>query len=718
MSFNFETDTIININGHRIEFPWFLITEASCGIDFGYLRTKRLKGNLNGNFKVLARSKMDIIRNISRLKKAGVPYFFPCSNVSCFRLQSGDKHSLYPDNFTELKAYTIDIETTGLDKEFCEITAIGVLNHITDEIMIFTGSERTLLINFTTWLRTTEIDVLVGHNHIIFDVPFLMHRCGIHHLPLLWGAKLSIATPQRWESFFRNRYGRFAYNNIEINGIDLIDTMFCAMRYDTMFRTLPGYGLKPLEKHFGIAGDERLILTGKQIVEYGKSKDPKKRAALQTYLRYDLVGTKGLYGLLAPVEFYQTKIAPLSFQEMHIFGIGKKWNYTMLQDYVLAGHSIPVQNYTKRKEKYLGADVACYFHGRVENVHKIDVSSLYPSIMLKYDIKPTHDPLNVFQTKLRYVFDERQIRKKQAMVDPTQSPVEKSLKIFINGGYGYLGDANSMFKNEKGAEQVCTHGRKILGAIVDVIEEDDGKAIEMDTDGVIYTGKANTYKTVNEVLPEGIWVDYEGTWKVMLSYKMKNYILWNPNEKATVKGVFFKNSKMWKLKKEFVADMIDAMLHQKAVRPILSNYYAKISLGNVEVDDIKQKYNVKCTQFEYETALAENPNKREQLPEKYFIENSIDFKAGDVVSLYQARNTTRKCEGASEAGDFVKGEFNTKYYLKSLFKFVEQIYTNAPGMLPPDFVVQIDGYHYWRFRFCNVKSKELRQAVKDEKIFI
>ena len=94
----------------------------------------------------------------------------------------------------------------------------------------------------------------------------------------------------------------------------------------------------------------------------------------------------------------------------------------------------------------------------VENVLKVDVESLYPTIMINRSIRPDNDELDLFIPILKYLTETRLVLKQQRIdLDPASREYQlvdsrqNALKILINSFYGYLGTGFSLnLKGENG----------------------------------------------------------------------------------------------------------------------------------------------------------------------------------------------------------------------------------------------------------------------------
>ncbi len=180
-----------------------------------------------------------------------------------------------------------------------------------------------------------------------------------------------------------------------------------------------------------------------------------------------------------------------------------------------------------------------------------DVESLYPSIMLNYDVKPQSDRLGLFQRLLHSLTELRLDTKRcmEAAVTPDERGAldaqQSSYKILINSFYGQLGFSRALFNDFAEADRVAATGQEILKQIMAAIRREDGTVIEVDTDGVFFVppsalqGEAaerNFVAQLNREMPPGIRIGYDGRFQKMLSYKSKNYALMAYDGKMKFKG--------------------------------------------------------------------------------------------------------------------------------------------------------------------------------------
>jgi len=688
--------------GERIiKFSYFIVINRND--DFNHsMHRKYLDGEAEGNLKLWTFDRLEYYRALRYIRKNEIRYWKPKSTVSQFRIATKDKVKLYPEKHTDLNVITFDIETTGLNSEKDNIIMI-IAHHSKFGLQIFKHhNERKILADFEEYLLTHDYDVLNGHNIVNFDIPFVSRRFEIlFKRKMLWKENATMYQSQYY-SILPYRYGKYFYKKVFINNVDIVDTMMMVMSFDLIKRECQNYKLKYLEQFFNlINSEERVYLTGEEI-------KVAKKSMLLKYCQQDVESTLKLYEMFIPSYYYQLLYFPMSLQDVVFNTIVPKWDSAIVIDYLNRDMSIPlpISDEDIVGEKFEGAITGCLKKGVIKNVRKIDVASLYPSIIIKHHIKSNKDYLDVAYNKFVKITKDRLWYKARKKENKLYDYIQSALKYIINPYFGYLGNEYSLYSNLDGAAKVTEYGRYYIIEILKYMEEFGAEIIEIDTDGVIYSGEKLADK-INQKLPKEIQVEDEGFWSQMISYSKKNYILYNAERDWVKKGVFFKSSSMNLLKRQFVDDFIDCIFEKKDFNNLLLRYYEKITSGKCNVDELKQRFRASQTLEEYLQSLKENQNKNPQLPYEYFIKNNIDFSLEDVVYLYKARQG-KKYETMESVENF-DGLYDTRYYLKMIFGFIIKVYKNAPEILPKQFLEVYDDY---RYMFTGVKTRKKKEKEK------
>lgn len=427
----------------------------------------------------------------------------------------------------------IDIETTGLHPEIDRVLMVGLLQD--GETTIITDQdERVLLEKTIAHLNRHKPDCLIGHNLINFDIPFLATRCRVNRIshPFTKAPRTSRITSSSVNG------QPIEFTPVNWRGVDILDTYQQIAIWDKAAAKLSRYDLKSSVIALGLRHDRRLELSVNEIRSCWGNGDLE---TIAEYLKYDLTDTELLADFLLPVVYHQMAVVPdLKFQQLAIASPALKAQKIHQR---LLPHIEPESD---DHSGFDGGTVDLLSPGLHSHVAKIDVSSLYPSIMLRYGICSRKDTENQFLGVLEYMTSERLRLKSLAKSgDKSASFQEKSLKVLINGSYGFFGTCYYSFNDYEAAALVTAYGRKILDLMTSIVTEHNGTVIEIDTDGILFSHPEpeTVYQAVADALPTGINIELELSGCGLYAPKAKNYVIVHPDGKTTVKGLFRKRSR-------------------------------------------------------------------------------------------------------------------------------------------------------------------------------
>ena len=479
------------------------------------------------------------------------PYQFFADPVHQFLLRTG-RTSFLGMTFGDLRRLALDIEVTtapGFEfpnaaRESDRIIAIALADSAGFQTVLSGAemSEADLLRECGRIIRERDPDVLEGHNIFRFDLEYMEARARRLKVPLRWGRDGSALSgyPSRMQVAERT----IAYRRYRVEGRHIVDTWILAQLYDVGARDLESYGLKDVARHFGIAAPDRTYLPPEDIPRIFRE-DP---ATLMAYARDDVIETLGLSAILSPPYFVQAQALPLSYESVVLRGNATKIDGLLLRECLHQGRAVPAPSAGKG---VAGGYTAMLLSGVASKVLHVDVTSLYPSLMLARGIAPAGDSLGVFPTLLRdlrefRVAAKRASREAESPEERTQAgALQQTFKILINSFYGYLAFSQGHWNDYDAANQVTGEGRDLVQALVARLGELGAAVIEVDTDGIYFTpppshtgGDAEGQLTaeLERVLPSGIQLELDGRYEAMLSYKMKNYVLLDERGKLLIKG--------------------------------------------------------------------------------------------------------------------------------------------------------------------------------------
>lgn len=386
---------------------------------------------------------------------------------------------------SDVSILSFDIETVGINPDAPDAKVLLISNtlRIGDQITrkLFAldefKNELSMLQSWCNWVREVDPTILLGHNIYAFDLKFLQTRiknCGVTQVGIernTDGLKLGrddsiMEISDKVSQFRYDGSQQYDYHKINIFGREIVDTFFLSMKYD-VGREFPSYGLKPLIKHLGYERQGRI----KWDFEKHKPKDffGKDKELTQKFKEYcidDSDDALKLYDKMIPSYFYTNTNIPISFQQLLLTATGKWINSFLIRGYIGVDHSIPKP--TEATIKVYGG-LSHGIPGVYKNVVKVDVRSMYPSIIRHFKIKPQgKDPLDFFVTMVDY-FTVRRFDLK-AKFDETKDKfyddLQGACKIFINSAFGTLGTSGLHFNDQEMADKITGIGRQIIRKVI------------------------------------------------------------------------------------------------------------------------------------------------------------------------------------------------------------------------------------------------------------
>lgn len=385
-------------------------------------------------------------------------------------------------NIEDVSVLSFDLETTTLDPKLPEAkillisTTYRKQNKITKKLFAYDEYETQgeMIEDFCKHVLYYNPSLLIGHNLYGFDLGYLRTISEKSGTPLTLGRDGSIAQFSEYESKFRKEGSQFIhYKKCKIYGREIIDTMFLAIKYDVASRKYNSYGLKNIINQEGLEKSNRTFYDSNKIRHTYMV--PEEWDKIKKYCVDDSDDSLTLFDLMIKPFFYLAQSIPKSFQELICSASGSQLNAMMIRAYLQQGHSIPKASEGK---EFVGA-ISLGNPGIYSNCFKVDVASLYPSIMLQYDIYDKEKDPKGYILEILKTFTEERLKNKKLAKETGLShydSLQNAQKIVINSIYGFLGTEGINFNFPNGAAEVTKRGREILEK---AIEWATGKKLEL-----------------------------------------------------------------------------------------------------------------------------------------------------------------------------------------------------------------------------------------------
>lgn len=626
----------------------------------------RLKGNLNYCYGRQYISREEFVKQRSYYRHKDMFSIWNAKESCAVK----DGYSCFLEMQPEdVSLLSFDLETTGLDPHAkdAKILLISITYRAGEEKYNYLlsydqfSSQKELIEEFCSKISAFDPSILLGHNIFGFDLHYLNVMAKKYNTILNLGRDGSEAKFDNYEKKFRVDGTRdLHYNNCLIYGREIVDTMFLSIRAD-ISRKYNSYGLKK------IIEQEGWELSGRTFYDASKIRlnftNPIEWEKIKKYCQDDALDAITLYDKFIPPFFYMNQsVAKGGFQNLLQSATGSQLNTIMMRAYLQQGYSLPKADL---ESKFEGA-ISEGFPGIYNNCLKLDISSLYPSIMVEYGIFPKDkDPFEYFPFLVKYFREER--LKNKALAKSTgqdyYSHLEQSQKISINSLYGFLGAPGLLFNYVEGAAEVTRRGRGILSKGMDIVKSYNFKIANVDTDAILFCrqdennmleGEKQGIQTIiNNAFPDNISWEFDGYFPKVVILKAKNYILKDENGKVKYKGSALRDPKIEPALREFIEKIVNCLLNDKNDYEVIYKEYIKEILS---ISDIK-RWSVRKT-ISSKTLESERTNESK-------IRDAIEgteYVEGDRVHVFFKND---KSLGLMEKFD---GDYDKKVLLSKLYK--------------------------------------------------
>ncbi len=449
----------------------------------------------------------------------------PLEGVSGYRVNSvyslvGKLKPLKIYTPPKIKTLALDIEVYNprgsVDPTRDPIIIIAVATSDGD-LKLFTASEgsppqdREAIKEFMNYVLNYDPDIVVGYNSNRFDLPYLVERASKVGLLFDIGrTRGGIPRPS-------------VHGHYSIPGRLHVDI------YD-FAEEIPEIKVKSLDvvaEYFGIVKrSERTLIPGHEIFRYWDDKS--RRPKLLEYARDDVISTFKLFEKFLPFAIQLSSLTGLPLDQVGAASVGYRLEWYLMRSAVKMGELIP--NRVEREyEPYKGAVVLEPRKGIHENIAVLDFTSMYPNIMIKFNIGPDtyvncgcgdscyeipgvnhcfrKEPPGFYKSVLETLIKlRRSVREEMKRYEPGSPEYvilderQRALKILANASYGYMGWVGARWYFRQGAEAVTAVGREIIRKAIEIAETLGLEVIYGDTDSLFVSNKPEVNKFIDEVM--------------------------------------------------------------------------------------------------------------------------------------------------------------------------------------------------------------------------
>lgn len=387
-----------------------------------------------------------------------------------------------------------------------ERNPIVILSAVTNNSQVkqFIADEKkndlSILKTFIDYVKESDPDVIVGYGVNKQDWHYLAGRCREHGLRLLVDRG-------------KTEPHASVYGHVSLTGranMDLQD-------YADEFPEVKVKTLENLADYLGIMKiEERTIIEDVDFPEYWD--DLKKREQLK---RFSSDSTKCVIGIAGAIMDFAVQLSSLvGFPLDHVgtAAAGFRVEWFIVKQTNSLGELVP-KRIEQDYRSYTGAIVLSPKAGLHENIANLDFKSMYPNIMIAYNLSPDtyvgpkepmpkegvyeapevkhkfrKDPPGFYKEILSHLIVARdQIRSK--MKNLTHNSMEyrvldarqKAVKVITNASYGYTGWVGARWYVKPLAEAATAWGRYTILKATEIAEKEGLQVVYGDTDSLFVT---------------------------------------------------------------------------------------------------------------------------------------------------------------------------------------------------------------------------------------
>ena len=556
----------------------------------------------------------------------------------------------------DISILSFDIETTGLDANAADAEVKLITNtfrrivpgHSLKKHIIYKKTfniedyetQYDMIRDWCNFVMEENPSILVGHNIVMFDLPYLnkiMNKVGESLMLGRDGSYIEIEDRPR--ELRKDGSQSYSYHRINCFGREIVDTFFLAIKYD-IGRKYESYGLKAIVRQEGLEKKGRTFIDASKIKH--EWNDLEKRKLIIQYAEEDSDDSLKLFDLMIPATFYIGQYVPKPLQIMTESATGSQLNAIMVRAYIQDGFAVAKSS---EVEQFEGA-ISIGEPGIFRNCLKVDVASLYPSIMLQYEITDRNkDFNNVLLQILNFLRDERLLNKKKAKEtdDRYYDELQNAQKVLINSMYGFMGAGNLNYNYPFGAAEVTRHGREILTTALDwATKINNFKLVNCDTDSIMFCkSDMSTFSDkeqdelivdLNSNYPETIKFEHDGYYPTVICLKAKNYVLYD-GKKIKLKGSGIKDQKKEAALREMLNQLIENLIFEDGC--YVAGIYQKYIQEALNPTDIK-RWCQKKTLTKSVIQSATDPEARKNERVVWEAIQSKNLQEGDKFYVYPA----------------------------------------------------------------------------------
>jgi DNA polymerase I len=376
-------------------------------------------------------------------------------------------------------------------------------------------SDRPVLEAFIEYVRSFDPDIIVGYGNNGQDWPYFIERCkklGLH---------LYVDRTQ-------TEPHTSVYGHVSLTGranFDLADYAeeFPEVKVKTLANVADYLGIMKIE-------DRRII----EDIDFADCWDSKeKRGMLQEFSMDNTRCIMGIAGAILDFAFQLSYLVSLPLDHVGTAAAGFRVEWFLMKHTHKIGELVP-RRIEQPYRPYAGGLVLQPESGLHENIAVLDFKSMYPNLMITYNLSPDtyvspKDPLppggvyeapevkhkfrkeppGFYKEVLSYLIRVRdEIRPKMSKLKPGSVEYrvldarQKAVKIITNASYGYAGWIGARWYMKPVAEAAAAWGRHTILTAIEMAKKEKLKVVYGDTDSIFIENQLEKIEKLSREIKE------------------------------------------------------------------------------------------------------------------------------------------------------------------------------------------------------------------------
>jgi DNA polymerase I len=383
-------------------------------------------------------------------------------------------------------------------------------------------NDKQLITEFINYIRKFDPDIIVNYGANKIDWTYLIERC--RRLKMKFDIDRAHTEPHT------SVYGHFSLTGIA--NIDLAD-------FVDEFPIVKVKNLANMADHLGIIKiSQRTMVEDIDFADYWDDKH--KRGSLKRFSLDNAHSLKGVAELLLDFAMQLSSLVSLPLDHVMTAAVGFRVEWFLIKHAQKIGELIP-----KRVEQpyrpYAGGLVLKPIAGVHENIAVLDFKSMYPNIMITYNLSPDtyvspkeHEPASGFYEApevkhkfrkappgfykeiLTYLIGVRsEIRGKMKNLNAKSVEYrvldarQKAVKVITNAAYGYAGWTGARWYIKPVAEAASAWGRHTIQTAIAMAKKAGLKVVYGDTDSLFVSNDEKKNRELEKEIEGKLGLDVE-----------------------------------------------------------------------------------------------------------------------------------------------------------------------------------------------------------------